>query len=124
MLELMSCKMCTCLLFLCRDYSYKYKNLFDPMEMADSMVLFLLKNPQLLQEPMYKQLYDALLEFQVDTNFLELYIWDKKLVKDLDRDDMRKVMEMINYTCVEDESPEGYKIDISYILDLAELFFA
>ena len=92
--------------------------------MADSMVLFLLKNPQLLQEPMYKQLYDALLEFQVDTNFLELYIWDKKLVKDLDRDDMRKVMEMINYTCVEDESPEGYKIDISYILDLAELFFA
>ena len=124
MLELRSCKICMCLYFFCRDYSYKYKELFDPMQMADSMVTFLLNNPQLFKEPMYKQLYNELLEFQVDTNFLELYIYDKNIVKDLDRDDMRNVMKMINDTWFKDESTEKYKIDIHYINDFAEIFFA
>ena len=91
--------------------------------MAMSMVVFLLKHPKLLQTPQYKHLYDDLLEFQLEDNYLTLRSWSENLGNDLDRDDLRNIVKMINDIEMQDEDSKVYELEMADINEFISDYF-
>ena len=119
MIEIKSYKIGIALFFYCKCCEIEYNIQFIPSCMATSMVVFLLKHPKLLQNPKYKQIYDALLEFQIEDIYFSLSDFDENLVKDLTRNELRQVVEMINDMELHDEDSKVYELriaDIDYFI--------
>ena len=115
MIEIKAYKIGIALYFYSRYYTIKHNIHFIPSFMAMSMAVFLLKHPKLLQTPQYKHLYDELLEFQLEDNYLTLRKWNKNLGNNLDRDDLRNIAKMINDIEMQDEDSKIYELELSDI---------
>jgi len=113
MLEIKARKMGMALLCYCK--SYKHYDYVMPSLMANSMVFFLLKHPNLLQEPKYKHLYDKLLEFQIEDAYLSFCEFDYEWVNSFDYDTLKGAIEMVNDTELHDENSNVYKLELSDI---------
>ena len=123
MIEIKAYKIGIALFFYCKCCEIEYNIRFIPSHMATSMAVFLLKHPKLLQTPKYKHLYDELLEFQLEDNYLTLRSWNKNLGNDLDRDDLRNIAKMINDIEMHDEDSKVYELELSDINEFISDYF-
>lgn len=115
MIEIKACKIGKALFSYCKCYETEYDSSFIPSLMATSMVVFLLKHPKLLQTQKYELLYNELLEFQIEDIYFSLREFRDNIVDDLDRNELRKIAEMLNDIELNDEDSKVYEIELSDI---------